>query len=169
MFAAILSHTPLWVWGLLVALIALGVSQTRTREVTLTRVTLLPLAMTVLSASGVFGAFGESAPAIVTWLAGLGAVLAFGRQALAVRGARWSAASERLTVPGSVLPLALILGIFVVKYTVGVTLALRPELATDSAFAAAIGAVYGVFAGLFLVRSLSLRGLAKAEPAPQAA
>ena len=169
MFAAILQHTPLWVWGLLVALTALGLSQARTREVTLARVTILPLAMAALSASGVLGAFGPSAPAIGAWLAALGAMLAFGRHAVAARGASWSARTARLTVPGSYLPLALILGLFVVKYAVGVNLALHPELARDAGFAAVIGAVYGLFAGMFLARSMSLRALAKAEPTPLAA
>ena len=45
MFIAILQHTPVWVWGLLAVLVTLGLSQTRSRELSLTRVTVLPLVL----------------------------------------------------------------------------------------------------------------------------
>lgn len=49
MLEPIVRNTPPWVWGLLAALLALGLSQLRSRNVSLTRITLLPLAMTGLS------------------------------------------------------------------------------------------------------------------------
>lgn len=55
------------------------------------------------------------------------------------------------------MPLALILGIFLTKYLVGVELALQPALARDSDFALQIAALYGVFNGLFAaLRALRL-------------
>lgn len=38
-FIAIVQHSPAWVWGLLAALVALGLWQARARELSLTRVT----------------------------------------------------------------------------------------------------------------------------------
>ena len=160
MFIAIVQHTPVWVWGLLSALVWLGLSQTRPRDVSLLRVTILPLAMIALSLSGVFSAFGHFPVALGGWAAGVGAALAFVRQAVAVRGASWSRETATLRVPGSWLPLGLILALFLIKYAAGVSLALHPALATDASFAGACSLAYGVFSGLFMARALSLRSLA---------
>ncbi len=161
MFIAIVQHTPVWIWGLLAGLVALGLSQTRRREMSLTRVTILPLVMVALSLSGVFGAFGPSAVALGGWAAGLGAALAFGRRLVAARGASFSEPTATIHVPGSWLPLVLIVALFAIKYGVGVSLAMHPALATDMPFAAAISLAYGCFSGLFLAQGLALRHLAK--------
>ncbi|MEP6873277.1 MAG: DUF6622 family protein [Burkholderiales bacterium] len=160
MFIAIIQHTPAWVWGLLAALIALGLWQTRDREMTLTRVTILPLVLIALSLSGVLSAFGHFPLALGGWAAGVGAALAFGRQFVAVRGARWSAQAGLLHVPGSWLPLALIVGLFCIKYVAGASLALHPALAHDATFAGVCSLAYGSFSGLFLARAMSMRSLA---------
>ena len=160
MFIAIVQHTPIWVWGLLTALVALGLSQTRDRELSLMRVTVLPLAMIVLSASGVLNAFGHFPIALGGWAAAVATALVVGRQFVAVRGARWSAQAGLLHVPGSWLPLVLIVGLFCIKYVAGASLALHPMLAHDASFAGVCGLAYGGFSGLFLARALSLRSLA---------
>ena len=169
MFIAIVQHTPVWVWGLLTALIGLGLWQTRDREMSLMRVTVLPLVLIALSASGVLSAFGHFPVAMGGWAAGVGAALAFGRQFIAVRGARWSAQTGLLHVPGSWLPLALIVGLFCVKYFAGVSLAMHPQLAVDTTFAGLCSLAYGSFSGLFLARALSLRSLATKSTALNAA
>ena len=161
MFIDIVQHTPTWVWGLLAALTAFGLSQTRDRQVSLARITILPLVLVALSASGVLTAFGHSPVAFGGWGAGIGAALVLARRAVAVRGASWSAQTATLHVPGSWLPLSLMLGLFAIKYFVGASLALHPALAADTTFAGLCGLAYGGFAGLFLARSISLRSLAR--------
>ena len=160
MFIAILQHTPVWVWGLLAALIALGLWQTRDREMTLMRVTILPLVLISLSLSGVLSAFGQFPIALGGWVAGVGVALSVGRQLVAARGARWSAEAGLLHVPGSWLPLALIVGLFCIKYFAGASLALHSALAHDAIFAGLCSLAYGSFSGLFLARALNLRSLA---------
>jgi hypothetical protein len=125
--------------------------------------------MLALSASGVFSAFGHFPVALGGWAAGVGAALAFGRQFVAVRGAAWSARAGTLHVPGSRLPLALILALFAIKYFAGASLALHPGLASDASFAGPIGLAYGAFSGLFLARGLALRQLAGRPAGPVAA
>ena len=66
------------------------------------------------------------------------------------------------------MPLALILGIFLTKYFVGVELAMQPTLARDGSFALQIAVLYGVFNGLFAARALRLWRLAR-QNAPMAA
>ena len=160
MFISILQHTPVWVWGLFVGLVALGLWQTRDREITLVRVTVLPLVLIALSLSGVLNAFGHFPIALGSWAAGVGAAQVFGRQFVAVGGARWSAEAGLLHVPGSWLPLVLIVGLFCIKYFAGASLGMHPALAGDTAFAGLCSLAYGSFSGLFLARALSLRSLA---------
>lgn len=164
MFIAVVHNTPFWVWGLLAGLVALGLSQTRTREVSLTRLTVLPLALLGLSFAGVVGAFGRMPLALAAWGTGVAVALTLGRRLVATRRAAASQHRGFVVVPGSVLPLVLILALFGVKYFAGASLGMHPALASDSGFAAGCSLAYGVFAGLFAARALSLRQ-ATARPA----
>ena len=168
-FIAIVQHTPAWVWGLLAALVALGLRQTRPLEMSLTRATVLPLVLAALSLSGVLRAFGHMPVALLAWAAGIAAALLLARNAVSVRGASWSASRRMLQVPGSWLPLALIISLFAVKYGAGASLALAPALASDITFAALCSLAYGSFSGLFLARALSLRSLAARSATMQTA
>ena len=116
--------------------------------------------MVALSLSGVFKAFGHAPVALGGWGAGVGAALVFARGLVAARGAEWRPARGMLFVPGSWLPLVLIVGLFAVKYLAGATLALHPERAADPLFAGTCSLAYGVFSGLFLARGMSLRRIA---------
>ncbi|MDP2450801.1 MAG: hypothetical protein Q8M93_04285 [Polaromonas sp.] len=159
----VLKNTPPWVWGLLVALLALGLSQVRNRRVGALRMAIMPLAMTGLSLWGTASAFGKSplfGYILLVWLAG--ALLMAGLIATTAppTGTRHDAAGHSFWVPGSWLPLALILGIFLTKYIVGVDLAMQPQLAQDGPYTLVTGALYGVFSGIFAGRSLRLIRLA---------
>lgn len=161
MLLAIVQHTPVWVWGLLAALVAIGLSQTRDREMTLTRITVLPLVLLALSGAGVFSAFGPTPVALGAWLTGLLAALALASRFITVRGAAWHPHTATLRVPGSWLPLALIVALFLLKYAVGVSLALHHEMAQQASFAGGCSLAYGLFSGLFLARARALRSLAR--------
>ncbi len=165
MFIAILHHTPGWVWALLAALVVLGLSQTRDRQASVVRVVAFPLGMVGLSLYGLVGAFGPQPLALAAWVLGAGAALGFARGAVAIRGASWKAATRSVQLPGSWVPLALIVAVFVIKYGVGVNLALQPSLAGDPAFSGGCSLAYGFFSGLFLARALSLRAVLLAPAA----
>lgn len=170
MLGAIIQRTPIWVWGLLAGLLWLGVSQLRARQVGLVRALLTPLAMTVLSVYGVASAFapaGQAAAALGTWLVAAVAMaaLALWFQPTAPVGTQYLPQARSFCVPGSAMPLALILGIFLTKYFVGVELALQPALAGSGEFALQIGTLYGVFNGLFAARALRLWRLARGDAA----
>ena len=57
--------------------------------------------------------------------------------------------------------MALILGIFTIKYVVGVTLAIRPELAMSVEFSAVIATLYGALSGVFIARAARLWQLSR--------
>lgn len=166
----VVAHTPYWVWGLLAALVGLGASQLRDRSAGLRRILLVPVGMAVFSAAGVVSAFGASgqtaAQAVGAWLLAAAVItaLALWFQPTAPESTRYTSSARSFHIPGSAMPLALILGIFLTKYFVGVELAMQPSLARDASFALQISALYGVFNGLFAARALRLWRLAQQSP-----
>lgn len=162
MIILILQHTPTWVWVLLAALIALGVSQAKPRQRRLGSAMATPVVMTALSLLGAATSFVHSGIALAAWLAGAGATLLACIAAHAWRGIAWSPSTQRISVPGSWWPLALMMAIFATKYVVGVTLALHPERAGDAMFAALLGLTYGAFSGVFMSRGYAILRVAQA-------
>ncbi|TWO69520.1 hypothetical protein FN976_19745 [Caenimonas sedimenti] len=159
----VIARTPTWVWGLLAALLALGISQLRARHASLVRIAIMPIAMAgfaLFSMAADFRASGALAWALGAWLAAAALVSALIGVAAPAAGTRYDAASRTFALPGSAVPLLLILGIFLTKYVVGIELAMQPALKTDFGFAVSISALYGVFNGLFTGRAVRLLRLA---------
>lgn len=157
----ILRSTPTWVWGLLATLLAVGFSQVRDRTASLARVSFMPLSMGTFSAWGTLSALGSSpllAQALVLWLAA--AAVTFALLAPGRAKAGYDAATRTFSLPGSFVPLLLIVGIFLVKYVVGVELAMAPRLMQDTQYALTVAGVYGAFTGIFVGRAARLWRLA---------
>lgn len=160
---AILKNTPVWVWGLLAGLLALGISQLRARQASLARIAVMPVAMALFAISGMASTFGGAAQlawVLAAWLSTAALVSGLFALGAPAAGTRYHAATRSFDLPGSALPLVLIVGIFLTKYLVGVELALQPSLRTDFEFAVALAALYGVFTGLFAGRAAQLLRLA---------
>ena len=118
----ILTHTPVWVWALLAALLIIGLGQTRSRTAGLLRVTALPLGMGVLSLYGTVSAFGTLPVVLLSWLASCVAVAYLVTPFAAPVGTHYDSRTRQFQLPGSWLPMALIMAIFLTKYAVGVSL-----------------------------------------------
>ena len=158
---SIFRNTPTWVWGLLTVLLALGLSQLRERRVSLLRVSLIPLGMTAFSIWGNLSAFGQSphvAAVLGAWLATAAVVTAL--VAPGTPAGRYDDWTSSFLLPGSWVPLALIAGIFMTKYLIGVELALQPRHVADTGFVLPVAMVYGVFNGIFVGRAVRLWRLA---------
>lgn len=168
MMLQILSHTPTWVFFLFLALLALGLAQLKPRRMTVWRATALPLILGALSWAATVQTFPASPPAWLCWLAAMALVMALLLGRALPAGTAFLAREQRLIVPGSATPLALMMGIFFTKYAVGITLGLQPQLAQVPSFACAICAAYGVFSGAFLARGWRLWRLCRGTAAPQA-
>lgn len=159
--AAILQHTPSWVWLLLAGLVFLGWVQSRDRTAGLVAVSAAPLAMTLFSLWGTTSAFARSpllAPVLAGWL--LVAAIVTASVARGPARAWYDRATRRFELAGSWVPLLLFVGIFLVRYTVSVQLVLHPALVHDATFALLVAAVSGAFSGLFLGRAARLWRLA---------
>ena len=148
----VLSRTPLWVWALLAALVALGLLQARDHVLPRARVLIQPLALGALSLVGVGGAFGMLALPLGGWLAGLalGAAL---NQPLRLPRQVQARPDGRFAIGGNWAPLGLLMLIFWLRYTLAVALAMVPALAGEPALVAAASLLYGTASGLFGARA----------------
>ena len=164
MAGQIVSHTPPYVWGVLVLLVALGVSQARERRVGHARATALPPAMVALSLWGTASLFGHGPHVLLvlaSWLAaGSTAFVSVTRRA-PQRGTHFDRASNSFVMPGSWAPMLLITGVFALRYASNVALALQPALAADASFAGGVAALSGLLTGVFAGRAARLWQLAQ--------
>lgn len=156
MLQQIIQHTPIGVWLLLAALVALGLNQARARTIGSRRAAILPAAFVVLSLAGVFAAFGASRLGVAAWACGIVASLTIGPRLLPSIRASWQAAGDTMQVSGSWLPLMLILVLFAIKYAAGVSLAMHPDLVHQEEFVVGCSLAYGVFSGVFAARGRQL-------------
>ncbi|MBQ5945871.1 DUF6622 family protein [Massilia sp. ST3] len=147
MLIQILIHTPLYVWALLAFLVYRGLAAMRERPMTPRRLLVIPLLMLGLSAQDIAAKFGLGGPPLAAWLLGAGAATAlvwrFGTS-------RIVAAADGVRMRGSAAPLALMLGVFVIKYAASVAWAIGPRLHQDAAFGLVLCALFGVLNGCFL-------------------
>ncbi len=152
--AAILSHTPAYVWAILAALVVAGSLQLRAQRMSRRRLLVAPVAMGALSLWSVAAAFGAQPSVVAAWLLGIGAA------ALANRALRWPRAvagdGDAFVVAGSPWPLALMLAIFALRYAVAVSLVFHPEWRADLAFAAPLALAYGALSGMFAARAVRI-------------
>jgi len=161
MIVQILQHTPAWVWMLLAALLYLGYLQSRTRAVPKARLFALPAAMVGLSLYSLSATFGATRLGFAAWVAGgiLAGLLyrAFGRPA----GASYAPDTRIYTIPGSWLPLTLMLAIFVTRYAVAVAIAIDASLRQTSSFVLVAGLVFGFLNCTFPARAHAVVQAAK--------
>lgn len=163
MIVQILTHTPIWVWLLLAALCALGWNQTRTRNLSLKRILILPLVMLALSISSLSNSFGAHLAVLTNWFLSMMCTALFVRSLHLPAGHTYDAQGRLFTVPGSLIPLLMILGIFVTKYVVAVIIAMQASLAHQNWFALSCAALFGMMNGVFFGRTLRLIRLYQAS------
>jgi len=117
-----LQHIPLWVFGLFIGLVALGLLQTRTRQVHKLQLLGAKVALTVVTLIGVVQLWWPTpwlAIALSSWaFTGLFVSWALSQSA-APTDASYNPATQRFTLRGSWLPLALFMAIFACKFVVG--------------------------------------------------
>ncbi|MFT4266285.1 MAG: hypothetical protein QM586_03530 [Xenophilus sp.] len=168
----ILTHTPAWVFAVFALLAWLGGRQLLPGSTPLARAMSMPLAMVVFAAHGVVTGFGQSgagALAVADWAAAAALALATVARVPLNPAVRYDIEARRFHQPGSAVPLALMMGTFLTKYAVGVTLAVHPAYAHQAGFAVGISALYGLFSGVFAGRALRLVRLAMRQAALAAA
>jgi hypothetical protein len=167
---AIISHTPTWVWVVLAVIVAFGLNQARTRDVSPARLVIVPTLLAAYSLWGASSAFVAAGSAIVLagWTAG--AALGWASNRVLDLPRRCAAnADGSVRIEGSLAPLALMLCVFLTRYIDGVALALDPALGGRLAWVVPATVLFGFPAGLYIARSRkawasrrAARGLASA-------
>lgn len=148
----IVSGTPLWVWPLLAYVLWRGWRMSRDRDTRLRQLVVMPLIMLGLSLYGLVAHL--TLVSLAAYLVGAGFGAAAG-QAIARRRPAELLANGMIRRKGDWLPFALVVGIFAVRYTQGITLALHPALAADMAFILGGALLSGLFAATMVVRTLA--------------
>ena len=150
-----LQHIPFWVFGLFIALVALGWLQTRTRQVHKLQLLGAKVALTVVTLISVVQLWWPTpwlAIALISWaFTGLFVSWALSQSA-APAGASFNPATQRFTLPGSWWPLALFMAIFACKFFVGMLNAIAPETMRSLQAAIGISALYGLLSGIVIAR-----------------
>ncbi len=145
----ILTHTPVYVWAILAFLVFRGVLALRDRDITLTRMAIIPAVMLVLALQSVGARFGLASVAMAAWLAGA-ALIALQRWTFG--GSRVTAGSVpgSLRIRGSWTPLLMMLSVFVIKYAMAVVQAVQPQVTAGTGFAVGACGLLGLCNGYFL-------------------
>ncbi|BCH28020.1 DUF6622 family protein [Mesorhizobium sp. L-8-3] len=149
----IVTLTPLWVWPLLLYVLYAGWKATRDRVVTPWRPLVMPavaagLALQELISPGL--SLAGLAAFAVGAAGGSVAGLVLGRRRPAERRG-----DGRLALKGDWVPLLLLLGIFGLRYAIGVALAIHPSLGQDVGFLVASLALSGLFAAMMIALTIA--------------
>ena len=149
----VLKGTPIWAWAILVALIVLGVNQLRARVVSRYSVLIAPVIFLFVG----FMAAGRGPVGFTAWALTLIATAAFTFFVWQPTGsARYDARTDRLNLPGSVIPMLLMLGIFLLNYVINVALAINPALRSEMIWQVGPAIILGALSGVFIGRALTL-------------
>ena len=132
------------------------------------RLLILPLVLLGLGLWSMAPGFMALPLSALVWLTalGAGAALLAGRPARA--GAAWLPTEQRLQLPGSWMPMLLILGIFSLRCAVNVGMAMNPGWRSAPELLLPLALLYGGLSGLFLGRALALLKLTRAAAAGRA-
>lgn len=155
----IASHVPSWIWALLALLLALGLRQSRDQYLPRGRLVVLPLIWLAYGLWGVRSSFGHELVLMLAWALGLVLGMQLMRLpafASFVAGSHFDAQRGRYFVPGSWLPMVLMLALFCAKFALGMSLAMQPALARDAHVALSFSVLFGTLSGALLGRSRTI-------------
>jgi len=116
-----------------------------------------------LSLYGVMSAFGASLTPVLAWAAGFAAAVLLGGPVFAPRGLAQEGNAVRM--PGSWLPLWLMVGIFSAKFALGFATGVGAHVVHEAWFIAAVSAALGLFSGAFAARATAVHRFVRAAHA----
>jgi hypothetical protein len=145
-----LSHTPWWVYVLLIFLISRGLRAMKPGQVTLQKLAIIPVLFTVWSLWDLVHIYGVTTQSVLVWVVGL--LLGIAAGWLLVRRAAISVdpASGVIRHPADYTLLPLVLFTFAVKYTFGAISATSPDVLQQPTFLLADLGLSGLFSGIFV-------------------
>lgn len=153
------AHLPVWPFIILGVLLTLGYRQSLDRVVKPTTLATVALVMLGISLAGVTAAFGTGLVPVLAWATGLAAAAVLGGPALAPRGLAREGDAVRL--PGSWVPLGLMLGIFMTKFGLGFAAGVAAPVLHNAWFGAVMSLLLGLFSGGFAARAVAVHRFAR--------
>lgn len=157
LFFNILTGTPIWVWILLIFLIARGINALSDREMEVKRLFLLPLIFLLLGGSDVINKLAFPSWGASSMLAGLMIGFSIGWLLWRVTPRlKIKEGTDLIIRPGTPLTLIFILISFVVKFALIVFLNVKPDLKYDFDFNLLFGLLSGVTDGVLWGGTLNL-------------
>ncbi len=110
--------------------------------------------MILLSISGIYSAFGTIKYALILYFIGGVISLVIGLKLSFPKNVKYNKSDDSFNIPGSWIPMILILVIFFIKYFVAVVIARKLPIASEIEFIAIISLLYGILCGIFVSRSI---------------
>lgn len=112
--------------------------------------------MVALSLAGIDSSFGMHPVPVAAWTISLAAAAALGHALFRDRRVRYDTTDGKFLVPGSWVPLAVIMAIFFTKYVHAVMSALGAAVIESPVFVLCLSGAYGLLSGYFAARALNL-------------
>ena len=157
------AHLPVWPFAILAVLLALGYRQSRSRLVQPATLVRLAVAMLALSLYGVTATFGVGVVPLLAWAVGFAAAVQLGGQFLAPHGL--AREGDAVRMPGSWVPMGLMLGIFMTKFGLGFATGVHAQVLHEAWFIAAACAGLGLLSGAFSARAKAVHRFDRAASA----
>jgi hypothetical protein len=153
LISEILRQTPLWAWAILIALLAVGLSQCRDRVVKPFTVMMAPLIFLVIGAL----ASARAGTTFAVWAVMLVIVATMTARRFPIpAGSRCDSNTGKLNLPGSVIPLLSMMTIFLINYVINVIFVMFPEVARRDDVRYGVAIVLACITGAYMGRAIRL-------------
>lgn len=151
----IIFDTPWWVWVLFVYLLIVGIKATKTQVIPLWRVALMPSVFLLWSLYSLLYRCAACPLFIAVWILGLIPGLAAG-SIFSSRIDHWVDSQKLVHLQGTIVPLALSMIFFLLKYALGVMYALNPALSANVVMVKIDTLTSSLITGLFVGQFLDI-------------
>jgi hypothetical protein len=163
--ADIVHGTPTWVWILLIFLLIRGAKAMHANTAPLSRLAIIPLIFAGMGIAHLLHSPLAGWSDGIMWIAGLLAGIAAGIFQASRTRFIVDPVARTVMLPGSLVPLMLILATFAVKFWLGFEMATTLDMASLATYTLIGAAVSGVIAGMFAGRWLTYWKAIAASPA----
>lgn len=153
---AIITGAPIWVWVIFVYLLIVGIKLTRPSVVPFFVVSIAPFIVLGWSFSSVYQKFLAHWPLLILWSCVFAVGTIIGQYLMNKTGFSFDPQTKLFHIPGSWMPFFIFLAFFSVKYTLGATYTLMPEMQTNLALMGFDVAISALLAGMLWGRFIPL-------------
>jgi hypothetical protein len=154
-----IAFIPPWVYAILATLLWFGYVQSRPRLVAPKIIASVAAGLSLYSLWGVVSAFGPNVQSLASWATGFVLTISLAQHYVAPRGMSFDQATGRVQVPGSWLPMVLMMSIFCIKFGLGFAAGIGTPVVAGSATAIGASFALGILSGAFLARARAVLAL----------